>query len=67
MTAVEIKQTLEREFEVYLTAQEIQNLTFACLEEMTANKQQTEVEECPSEGTQALFYSTILLGDTRDP
>lgn len=29
MTAIEIKQTLESEFDVYLTAQEIRNLTFA--------------------------------------
>lgn len=29
MMAVEIKQTLEREFEVFLTAQDIRTLTFA--------------------------------------
>jgi len=31
MMAVEIKQTLEREFDLFLTAQEIRNLTFAKL------------------------------------
>ncbi|XP_059048228.1 fatty acid synthase-like [Achroia grisella] len=36
MTAVEIKQTLEREFEVFLTAQDIRTLTFARLLEITA-------------------------------
>ncbi|XP_052751981.1 fatty acid synthase-like isoform X2 [Galleria mellonella] len=35
MTAVEIKQTLEREFEVFLTAEEIRNLTFAKLYALT--------------------------------
>ncbi|XP_014482327.1 PREDICTED: fatty acid synthase-like [Dinoponera quadriceps] len=34
MMAVEIKQTLEREFDVYLTAQDIRNLTFAKLSDM---------------------------------
>ncbi|XP_071649609.1 fatty acid synthase-like [Temnothorax longispinosus] len=34
MIAVEIKQTLEREFDIILTAQEIQNLTFAKLNKM---------------------------------
>lgn len=29
MMAVEIKQTLEREYEVFLTAQDIRGLTFA--------------------------------------
>ncbi|EFN80819.1 Fatty acid synthase [Harpegnathos saltator] len=32
--AVEIKQTLEREYEVFLTAQDIRNLNFAKLAEM---------------------------------
>ncbi|XP_034230761.1 fatty acid synthase-like [Thrips palmi] len=34
MMAVEIKQTLEREFEVFLTAQDIRSLTFAKLQEI---------------------------------
>jgi fatty acid synthase len=50
MTTVGIKQALEREFEVYLTPQEIRNLTFSHLEELSASKQQTEQEEHPSEG-----------------
>ncbi|OWR55047.1 fatty acid synthase [Danaus plexippus] len=36
MMAVEIKQTLEREFEIFLTAQDIRTLTFARLVELTA-------------------------------
>ena len=35
MMAVEIKQTLEREFSVMLSAQEIQNLTFSKLNEIS--------------------------------
>ncbi|XP_024893909.1 fatty acid synthase-like [Temnothorax curvispinosus] len=34
MIAVEIKQTLERKFDIFLTAQEIRNLTFAKLNKM---------------------------------
>lgn len=34
MMAVEIKQTLERDFEVFLTAQDIRNLTFERLHEI---------------------------------
>ncbi|XP_045454011.1 fatty acid synthase [Melitaea cinxia] len=39
MMAVEIKQTLEREFEVFLTAQDIRTLTFARLVEIAAQKE----------------------------
>jgi fatty acid synthase len=45
MTTVEVKETLEREFEVYLTPQEIRNLTFASLDELSAVNQYTEVEK----------------------
>nr|QNL15122.1 fatty acid synthase 2 [Meteorus pulchricornis] len=38
MMAVEIKQTLEREFEVFLTAQDIRGLNFAKLIEMSAQE-----------------------------
>lgn len=36
MMGVEIKQTLEREFEVFLTPQDIRSLTFAKLHEISA-------------------------------
>ncbi|VVC88813.1 unnamed protein product [Leptidea sinapis] len=39
MMAIEIKQTLEREFEVFLTAQDIRTLTFAKLVELTAERE----------------------------
>ncbi|XP_036148675.1 fatty acid synthase isoform X2 [Monomorium pharaonis] len=35
MMAVEIRQTLEREFDIFLTTQEISNLTFAKLDKMS--------------------------------
>ncbi|XP_050353261.1 fatty acid synthase-like [Nymphalis io] len=38
MMAVEIKQTLEREFEIFLTAQDIRSLTLARLEEIAIKK-----------------------------
>ncbi|XP_048482207.1 fatty acid synthase [Plutella xylostella] len=40
MMAVEIKQTLEREFEIFLTAQDIRTLTFARLVELTAAREE---------------------------
>jgi len=36
MMAVEIKQTLEREFDIFFTAQEIRNLTFAKLSQISS-------------------------------
>jgi fatty acid synthase len=51
MTAVEIKASLEREFEIYLTPQEIRNLTFTSIVELLAANQHTEVDEQQLEGT----------------
>ena len=42
MMAVEIKQTLEREFEVFLTAQDIRGLNFAKLVQMSTQDVETE-------------------------
>ncbi|XP_011872261.1 PREDICTED: fatty acid synthase-like, partial [Vollenhovia emeryi] len=39
MTAVEIKQTLEREFDISLSAKDMRNLTFAKLAQMTAKRE----------------------------
>ncbi|XP_047538488.1 fatty acid synthase-like [Vanessa atalanta] len=41
MMAVEIKQTLEREYEIFLTAPDIRTLTFARLVEISAQKDAT--------------------------
>jgi fatty acid synthase len=51
MTVVEVKQSLEREFEVFLTPKEIRNLTFARLSEMAEKGK----EELTSQGTQLLL------------
>jgi fatty acid synthase len=56
MTAVEIKETLEREFEVYLTLQEIRSLTFASLDELSAANQRTEVDKQQLEGTNTILF-----------
>jgi fatty acid synthase len=56
MTAVEIKETLEREFEVYLTPQELRNLTFARLDELSAANQCTEVDKQQLEGTNTILF-----------
>ena len=52
MMAAEIKQSLEREFEVVLTAQEIRRLTFARLLELSAAREEDQIipEEQPSAG-----------------
>jgi hypothetical protein len=55
MTAVEIKETLEREFELYLTPREIRKLTFAILDELSAANLCTEVDKRELEGTNTLF------------
>lgn len=38
MMSVEIKQTLEREFQIFLTAQEIRSLNFSNLQEITKSR-----------------------------
>jgi fatty acid synthase len=56
MTAVEIKETLEREFELYLTPQDIRNLTIARLDELSAANQCTEVNKQQLEGTKTILF-----------
>jgi fatty acid synthase len=56
MTAVEIKDTLEREFDVYLTPQEMRTLTFARLEELSAARKCTEVNKQQLQGTHTVLF-----------
>jgi fatty acid synthase len=56
MTAVEIKETLEREYEVYLTPQEIRNLTFARIDELSAGNLCTDVDKRKLEGTHTVLF-----------
>ncbi|KAK9875963.1 hypothetical protein WA026_011065 [Henosepilachna vigintioctopunctata] len=62
MTAVEIKQTLEREFEVFLSAQELRNLTFAQLQEMQDARLSPadELEKGPRKSGIDLFIQNLL-------
>ena len=59
MIVVEIMQTLEREFEIYLTPREIRNITFASLDELSAANRYTEVDKRQLEGTDTQFFSKM--------
>ncbi|KAL2715950.1 fatty acid synthase-like [Vespula squamosa] len=59
MTAVEIKQTLEREYEIYLTAPDIRNLNFAKLMEM--NNKTTNNSNCNENDTNEILFTTKML------
>ena len=48
MTGVEIKQTLERDYDISLSANEIRALTFAKLDELQASKPQSTGDTPPS-------------------
>ncbi|CAG4931996.1 unnamed protein product [Colias eurytheme] len=70
MMAVEIKQTLEREFEIFLTAQDIRTLTFARLVELTAQREaaaSTSVSAVPvaAEGGVGLRVLIRNFGDEK--
>nr|XP_050846967.1 fatty acid synthase-like [Vespula vulgaris] len=67
MSAVEIKQTLEREYEIYLTASDIRNLNFAKLIEMdkkstnTCNHNENEANQILTiTSLSRPFYDEIL-------
>jgi hypothetical protein len=45
MTALGIQALLERQFDIYLTPQEIRNVTFANLDELSAANQFTVVDK----------------------
>jgi hypothetical protein len=52
LTAVLIRQALEREFEILLTPQEVHSLTFSRLRKMAASNRDTEGVQQPPQGTQ---------------
>jgi len=56
MTAVEIKETLEREFEVYLTLQEIRKLTFVSIDKLSVANRSTEADKQQLEGTNTILF-----------
>lgn len=58
MMAVEIKQTLEREFQVFLTPQDIRGMTFSKLQDLAA---QTENEPAASaQGDDISIYLSFI-------
>ncbi|KAI8441932.1 hypothetical protein MSG28_005604 [Choristoneura fumiferana] len=69
MMAVEIKQTLEREFEIFLTAQDIRTLTFAKLVELSAQREAsastTAVRPSDTVGAAGLRVLMRNFGDER--
>ncbi|CAG9770336.1 unnamed protein product [Ceutorhynchus assimilis] len=66
MNAVEIKQTLEREYEVFLTAQDIKSMTFARLIEIQSEKV-AEAQAGVKKGRPLMGMDMILrlLGDEK--
>ncbi|XP_046739716.1 fatty acid synthase-like [Diprion similis] len=67
MMAVEIKQTLEREFEVFLTATDIRSLNFAKLQEMSVkqaegNENEKELEPNIAENLAGVKLLLRVLG-----
>ncbi|XP_025994131.1 fatty acid synthase isoform X2 [Solenopsis invicta] len=66
MMTVEIKQTLEREFDIFLTPQEIQNLTLAKLNKMSnanVSDDTTQDEKTNAEGPNAIKFLVGILKD----
>lgn len=59
--AVEIKQVLEREFDVNLTAQDLRNLTFARLQELTDSVKNGEKPTSISDQSSGDFQRNMLL------
>ncbi|GBP45810.1 Fatty acid synthase [Eumeta japonica] len=67
MMAVEIKQTLEREFEVFLTAQDIRTLTFSRLVELSMQREdaslKTAAKPLAGDGVVGLKVLLRTIGD----
>lgn len=66
MMAVEIKQTLEREFEVFLTPQDIRGLTFAKLQEIAASFENNEKTPVKGDASGGAPVATLSVDDIPD-
>ncbi|XP_011707600.1 PREDICTED: fatty acid synthase-like [Wasmannia auropunctata] len=66
MMAVEIKQTLEREFDILLTAQDIRNLNFAKLKQMTDTAEQRKTHNINKIDTNNLEGLDIMIQIIKD-
>lgn len=70
MTAVEVKQLLEREFDFFLTTQDVRAMTFAKLQELAGGKKLTTSEKSAAEanienmvqriGEEATFQKLVI-------
>lgn len=63
LMSVEIKQVLEREFDVFLTTQQLRSITFADLEEMSATAIKNDGGSSPKERETQLDMLFKNLGD----
>ncbi|XP_063988124.1 fatty acid synthase-like isoform X2 [Diachasmimorpha longicaudata] len=61
MMAVEIKQTLEREFDIFLTAQDIRSLNFAKLNDIMSKDSASVIESTNSTDEKAPSIMNLLL------
>jgi len=66
MMAVEIKQTLEREFDISTTAQDIRNLNFAKLKEMTITVQEKKICDTDKIDMSNLEGLEMMVRKTKD-
>ncbi|XP_011859607.1 PREDICTED: fatty acid synthase-like [Vollenhovia emeryi] len=64
MTAAEIKQTLEREFDISLSAKDMRNLTFAKLAQMTAKRE--EIQDTNQTDSSNMGGFEMLIKKTKD-
>ncbi|XP_077295535.1 fatty acid synthase-like [Arctopsyche grandis] len=66
MMAVEIKQSLEREFEIFLTAQDIRTLSFSRLLELTAEREADASSLADTKSSEGLTGFKILMRNLGD-
>ncbi|XP_077295461.1 fatty acid synthase-like [Arctopsyche grandis] len=66
MMAVEIKQSLEREFEIFLTAQDIRTLSFSRLLELTAEREVGASSFADTKSSEGMTGFKILMRNLGD-
>lgn len=66
MMAIEIQQTLEREFDIFLSTQEIRNLTFAKLTKMSDANVSDNVHDEKKHDTEKLDDLSSLIAVVKD-
>ncbi|XP_077296456.1 fatty acid synthase-like [Arctopsyche grandis] len=66
MMSVEIKQSLEREFEIFLTAQDIRTLSFSRLLELSAQREAEASTSADAKSSEGLTGYKILIRNVGD-